>query len=175
MSVTVIPVVAAVIRTFDNRYLIGKRAVGMWQSGKWCFVGGKVKPGEQLQDAVFREVAEEIRVPVAVFELIHEQLVLYEHGLFRLHFFDCVIDSRYEPKPNVAEISEVKIVQASELADYDLLPVDIDVAKRIKLEAYCQKKDELLKRRQQYILDLEKTCSKLQEEVYRLTVRGETT
>ncbi len=41
----IIPVVAALIRDAEGRYLVGQRAAHKAQGGKWEFMGGKIEPG----------------------------------------------------------------------------------------------------------------------------------
>lgn len=124
------PVVAAVIRSTETgNYVIGQRKPGQWMAGKWCFVGGKVESGETPEQAVVREVKEEIGIDVTVGALIHEQIERYEHGTFALHYFACEMDLGQVPQ--LLECSNVASVSADRLPAYDLLPVDIDIAKRL--------------------------------------------
>ena len=71
-------VVAAVIRTVRGDFIIGQRMPGQWMAGKWCFVGGKVENGESLENAVRREVMEEIGINVTVGPLRHQQIKKYD-------------------------------------------------------------------------------------------------
>ena len=52
-------VVAAAIRK-KGSYLLGKRPKGKMLSGLWEFPGGKVEEGETLEDALMREIEEEM-------------------------------------------------------------------------------------------------------------------
>lgn len=56
-------VVAAVIER-DGRYLVCQRPAHKRHGGLWEFPGGKCEPGESDQDAVVRELAEELAVTV---------------------------------------------------------------------------------------------------------------
>ncbi|MFP4364812.1 MAG: (deoxy)nucleoside triphosphate pyrophosphohydrolase [Spirochaetia bacterium] len=56
-----IDVVAAIIKK-DNKYLIGKRSYTGSLPGKWEFPGGKVKTAETNENALIREIAEELGV-----------------------------------------------------------------------------------------------------------------
>jgi 8-oxo-dGTP diphosphatase len=53
-----------IIRRDDNHFLIAERPNGKPYGGYWEFPGGKVEPGEQVQDALARELFEEIGITV---------------------------------------------------------------------------------------------------------------
>ncbi|WP_263142374.1 Nudix family hydrolase [Pseudomonas sp. RIT-PI-AD] len=59
-----IHVAAAVIRAADGRVLIAKRPEDKHQGGLWEFPGGKVEPGETVEAALARELAEELGIVV---------------------------------------------------------------------------------------------------------------
>lgn len=92
-------------------------------------MGGKIEPGESPQEALRREVEEELGVKVAVGPLLHSQLEKYDHGVFELHYFACVL--RDDTEPQALGCSEWMFVSARDLPKYDLLPVDINIAKII--------------------------------------------
>ena len=54
-----VEVVAALIQDDTGRYLITRRRGGSHLAGMWEFPGGKREPGESLEDAMRRELAEE--------------------------------------------------------------------------------------------------------------------
>lgn len=58
-------VVAAVIRD-GGRVLACRRRQGIANAGMWEFPGGKVEPGESPQEALIREIGEELGVPIGV-------------------------------------------------------------------------------------------------------------
>lgn len=60
----VIHVVAGVITNGEGRVLIAKRPRGVHQGGLWEFPGGKLEPGEPLQQGLFRELDEELGIQV---------------------------------------------------------------------------------------------------------------
>lgn len=64
-----VEVVAAVVER-DGRYLITRRPEGTHLAGLWEFPGGKLLPGEKPEDALRRELKEELGVGAAVGEPI---------------------------------------------------------------------------------------------------------
>jgi len=69
-----------------GQYLLTSRPAGKAYAGYWEFPGGKVEPGETVEQALVRELHEELGVTVASPERWREQVVDYPHALVRLHF-----------------------------------------------------------------------------------------
>jgi 8-oxo-dGTP diphosphatase len=63
-------VVAAVVVNRAGEVLIAQRPPGKWQEGRWEFPGGKLEPGEGEEQAVRRELAEELGIEVDVTQRI---------------------------------------------------------------------------------------------------------
>lgn len=57
-------VAVGVLTAPDGRVLITRRAADVHQGGLWEFPGGKVEPGESVQQALVREFAEELGIAV---------------------------------------------------------------------------------------------------------------
>lgn len=98
--------VVAVIRR-DDRYLVIRRAANLSAGGMWCFVGGAVEPGETQQQALVREVREEVGLEVVPVAKVWECLSLNRE--WRLH---C-----WQAKP----ISESILANPQEVAAVDWL------------------------------------------------------
>ena len=75
-------VVAAAIER-DGCYLAARRTRPAWAAGRWEFPGGKVEPGEGDQQALAREIREELGVGIEVIRRVpgewplHDDLVLH--------------------------------------------------------------------------------------------------
>ncbi len=80
----------------DGRYLIQKRPEKGLLAGLWEFPGGKVMPGESLEQALYREIQEELGVDVAD----HRYLTTVEHAYtqyrVKLHAYACSL--KQEPE-----------------------------------------------------------------------------
>lgn len=83
----IIEVVAGVLLRPDGSYLLGSRPQGKPYAGYWEFPGGKVEPGETFEQALARELAEElgIRTGRTGYWLTREHV--YEHASVRLRFY----------------------------------------------------------------------------------------
>lgn len=70
----------------EGRFLLTSRPVGKAYAGYWEFPGGKVEPGESIEQALRRELQEEIGVTIATAEPWKVEMFDYPHALVRLHF-----------------------------------------------------------------------------------------
>lgn len=81
-------VAVGVLLQDDGRFLLTSRPLGKVYAGYWEFPGGKVESGESVQQALARELHEELGIEVAIdaVQLWREQRVDYPHALVRLIF-----------------------------------------------------------------------------------------
>jgi len=70
----------------DGTFLLTTRPPGKAYAGHWEFPGGKLEAGETVEQALIRELQEELGVTVTAIQRWREQLVDYPHALVRLHF-----------------------------------------------------------------------------------------
>ena len=79
----VIRVVAAIIE-YDGKYLACRRAPHKESAGLWEFPGGKIEPAESPEDALVREILEELNVPVFDLKLFDDSTTTTEFGKIQL-------------------------------------------------------------------------------------------
>lgn len=82
----VVNVAVGVLVRPSGEFLLTTRPVGKVYAGYWEFPGGKIEPSETLEDALRRELVEEIGVQALEMERWKEQRVDYPHALVHLHF-----------------------------------------------------------------------------------------
>ena len=70
----------------DGQFLLTTRPPGKPYAGHWEFPGGKFEAGETVEDALARELHEELGIHIQHIERWREQVVDYPHALVRLHF-----------------------------------------------------------------------------------------
>ena len=127
-------VVAAVIR--DTKHRKGKifataRGYGEYK-GWWEFPGGKIEPGETPQEALVREIHEELTATIAVGELI--KTVEYDYPGFHLSM-DCFFAEVVEGHLQLKEAEDAKWLSADEFDEVNWLPADwelIDCIRGVK-------------------------------------------
>jgi len=108
-------IACAVVRRKDGRILIAQRRPDGLLGGLWEFPGGKVEPGESLDEAASREVMEEAGVRARVGEKIATVKHAYSHFRITLHAFDAMFVSG---KARALGCQEVKWVQPKDLEQY---------------------------------------------------------
>jgi len=81
-----VDVAVGVLIDAQGRFLLTSRPAGKVYAGYWEFPGGKFEPGESLEQALRRELHEELGITIGAIEPWHTELVDYPHALVRLHF-----------------------------------------------------------------------------------------
>ena len=92
MALPHIHVTCAIIER-DGLVLAARRSAVMSMPLKWEFPGGKINPGESLQDCLCRELLEEIGIHVILHAALPSHTHHYPEGTVTLYPFVCAIDS----------------------------------------------------------------------------------
>jgi 8-oxo-dGTP diphosphatase len=82
----VVDVAVGVLIQTDGQFLLTSRPHGKVYAGYWEFPGGKFEPGETVEQALQRELHEELGIQTGQIQRWREELVDYPHALVRLHF-----------------------------------------------------------------------------------------
>ena len=123
-----IKVVAVIIRDGD-RIFATQRGYGEYKDG-WEFPGGKVEPGETSQEALVREIKEELDADIIVGDLL--TTVEYDYPTFHLSM-DCFWAALVEgSKMKLLEHEAAKWLAMDELDEVEWLPADVNVVEAIK-------------------------------------------
>ncbi len=124
-----IEVVAAVIIR-DGKVFATQRGYGEFKDG-WEFPGGKMEPGESREEALVREIREELDAEIRVDRLL--ETVEYDYPKFHLtmHCFICELLSG---KLVLKEHEAACWLSRDELNTVDWLPADVGVAEMLKAQ-----------------------------------------
>lgn len=127
-SMKTIHVVAAIIHDDEGRIFATQRGYGDWK-GWWEFPGGKIEPGENSQDAIRREIREELNCEIAVGELL--TTVEYDYPNFHLSMqcFMCTLSSG---EPQLLEHEDARWLRREDLDSVKWLPADKGIITLLK-------------------------------------------
>jgi 8-oxo-dGTP diphosphatase len=81
-----VDVAVGVLIDRDDRFLLTSRPEGKVYAGYWEFPGGKLEAGESVEQALRRELHEELGIGIGHAEPWQVELVDYAHARVRLHF-----------------------------------------------------------------------------------------
>ena len=116
-----IDVVCAILQK-DDCFLLARRKQEGSLAGYWEFPGGKVEPGETPEQALYRELKEELAIETVVGEYIGDSVFQYKDKTICLKGYltryvsgEFVLDSH----------DEIAWVPAGELMSYQLAPADV--------------------------------------------------
>ena len=121
-------VVAALIWEGD-RFLACQRPAHKARGLLWEFVGGKVEPGESLEEALIRECREELDITVEPKDVFMEVIHEYPDLTVRLTLFNAVIA---EGVPKALEHNDIRWIKTSEIDGMDFCPADEEILERLK-------------------------------------------
>ena len=124
-----VKVVAAII--FEGgRVLATQRGHGE-HAGSWEFPGGKVEQGETPEQALVREICEELATDIEVGRLV--TTVVHDYGSFILDM-DCFLCTLVGAAPTLLEHHAARWLDAAHLNDVAWLPADLKVVASIRAQ-----------------------------------------
>lgn len=116
---------AAILR--EGRVLASRRTEPPRLAGLWEFPGGKVEPGESDEQALVRELQEELRVEVEVGERLGGDLLIGQTAVLRVYL--CRLLSG---EPALVDHDAHRWLAEGELLDVDWIPVDLPLVERLR-------------------------------------------
>ena len=124
MSAKVVLVAACALIDTDGRVLIAQRPEGKSMAGLWEFPGGKVDPGERPEDALIRELKEELGIVVN--EACLAPLTFASHSYEDFHLLmPLYVCRRWEGIVTPREHQKLAWVRPNKLRDYPMPPADV--------------------------------------------------
>lgn len=122
-----IEVVAAIIKD-KNKILSTQRGYGEFKGG-WEFPGGKIERGESPEDALKREIKEELSIKINIEKFVDTVDYDYERFHLTMHCYICSIQAG---KLFLNEHSAFKWLTKNDLDSVDWLPADVELICKLK-------------------------------------------
>jgi 8-oxo-dGTP diphosphatase len=116
-------VVAAALVDADNRVLIAQRPEGKHLAGLWEFPGGKLAPGERPEEALIRELSEELGIEAKTACLAPLAFASHSYDDFHL-LMPLFVCRKWQGLVQPREGQALKWVRAKALRDYPMPPAD---------------------------------------------------
>eukprot|EP00320_Phaeocystis_rex_P021542 CAMPEP_0119088226 /NCGR_PEP_ID=MMETSP1178-20130426/144695_1 /TAXON_ID=33656 /ORGANISM="unid sp, Strain CCMP2000" /LENGTH=147 /DNA_ID=CAMNT_0007071495 /DNA_START=215 /DNA_END=658 /DNA_ORIENTATION=- len=142
MKGAVLLVVAAALlrrdpQTRQPSVLLAQRPAGKSLAGLWEFPGGKLEPGERPEEALRRELAEELKIdvqPSALQPLTFASHTFAEQGSYSRHLLmPLFVCTAWEGEPVGAEGQELTWCSSEELESFAMPPADVPLIPAIQL------------------------------------------
>ena len=128
-------VVVAAIIVRDRRIFATQRGYGEWKDW-WEFPGGKIEHGETPEDALKREIREELATEIEVDELL--TTVEYDYPKFHLTMY-CYLCTIISGDLSLLEHEDARWLAIDELDSVKWLPADKDVIEKLSTTFAMQK------------------------------------
>lgn len=127
----ILDVAAAVIRRADGTILCCRRAADQAHAGFWEFPGGKLLAGEEHEQALARELMEELGIEVVIGDPLIEIEHAYPDYDVRLRVLNCTACPD-QPEPILVVHDRLCWVSIEELSNLDWLAADVQIVELIQ-------------------------------------------
>jgi 8-oxo-dGTP diphosphatase len=120
---SILLVVACALVDMDGRVLIAQRPEGKEMAGLWEFPGGKLEAGETPEDAIIRELNEELGIIVNPACLAPLSFASHSYEKFHL-LMPLFVCRKWQGMPEAREHATLKWVRPNALRQFSMPPAD---------------------------------------------------
>jgi 8-oxo-dGTP diphosphatase len=122
-SLPILLVTACALVDTDGRVLLSQRPEGKALAGLWEFPGGKVDPGETPEEALVRELREELGIETKIACLAPLTFASHTYETFHL-LMPLYVCRRFWGTPMPCEGQKLKWVRSRDMRNYPMPPAD---------------------------------------------------
>lgn len=120
--------VTAAVLVRDGKVLGARRGEQMSLAGFWEFPGGKIEPGETPEQALHRELKEELLIDAQVGDHLVTTEHEYDFGIVVLASFLCRL---HEGEPKLTEHAEIRWFAPEDLLSVEWAPADVEAVELV--------------------------------------------
>lgn len=124
-------IVAAALVRPDGRVLLQKRPQGKAMAGLWEFPGGKIEPSESPEQALARELTEELGISVSIPDMAPMAFASEAQGDAHMLLLLYIV-RKWEGEPQALEAEALKWLSVNEMHDWPMPPADIPLVAALK-------------------------------------------
>ena len=124
-------VVAVALINHNNEILLAQRPVGKSLAGLWEFPGGKIDEGERPEEALKRELKEELDIEIEIENLIPLSFSSFAYQDFHLLMPLWALKT-WNGEPKTIEHQALEWVTTTQLDDFEMPPADIPLREFLK-------------------------------------------
>lgn len=119
----------AIIWNQAGQILIDRRLPGGSSGGLWEFPGGKLEPGETIEECITREIKEELAIEIAIEQHFRTIDHTYKESRVTLYFYHC----RYlRGTPQALESEEIRWVTLAEMEQFSFPAANQEIIQALK-------------------------------------------
>lgn len=126
--------VTAAVIIENGRLFVARRPPGDPLAGMWELPGGKVEPGETIQECLNRELIEELAMKTTVGELLANIVYHYAHGSFEMLALAATRQSDYQTFVHDASAW----VGWTDIGKMELAPADVELLSALRSSGYLE-------------------------------------
>ena len=123
-------VVCAALIDRDGRVLINLRPKGKVMAGFWEFPGGKTLVDESTENALIREIKEELKINIQEYKFLYDYIFEYKSLNKKIHLYFYLITKFDNDIINTIH-EQLKWIEIQELSNYDFLEGDYEIIEKI--------------------------------------------
>lgn len=122
-------IVCAAIYNKEGQVFLARRSPDKKLGGFWEFPGGKLEHGEEVEQALHREIHEELDIQISIQKLLHIKTHQYNHGAVLILFY---LASLEKGEPKLIDHDQCAWLNPNEIENYKLLPANKEVLEILK-------------------------------------------
>ena len=126
-----IKVVGAIIENNNNEILCALRSKDMSLPSMWEFPGGKIENGESINDAIVREIKEELDCDIEAINIFNDNIHEYENIIVNLITVKCTLINGL---PKAKEHAKLLWLPVDYLESLSWAPADVPAIKLLKIK-----------------------------------------